>query len=558
MGDGVEHPTSRRAGPAGRGRRPDRAVGPRAAPARRRRGAGAVAQPAAATRRSGPAPASPGCDRGRRPPASTLERPLAHRRRRRPRRAPPRSADSRPAPTSTRTCQAGRPAATVVGDRAGDVEQVEPGAGRDRRSRARPRRRPAAAPSWPAGRSAPAVAVAEPLGRSSPRSSRTRSPSTAITVRGQCGGPCRHASLVRAHRACTVSVGVAVRRHRTGVCGTTCRRCGSWPACPAPRRSSRATEAGSVRDRAITVRPSPGLLGVAHHLRHVDPHVRRQVGLVDDQHVGAGDARPALAGDVTAAGHVEHEELGVDQGRGEGGGQVVAAGLDQHHVDRGEVALEVLDGQQVLGDVVADRGVRAGTGLHRPDPLGGQHPGRAQEAGVLVGVDVVGDHRQAQLACPARGRAARSASSCRCRPGRPPRAAALAAVLGCMLRHGTAASPRVLMAAGPILRSAAPTRPGCRRPRWQLGDPRRPSARPRARRGRRPTARPSAGSNGIELQRGGDHGLDVLEADQPGHLGRARDPAAARGRADAPPRGTRPRRPVSSGQRSQTAAAVRR
>ena len=88
--------------------------------------------------------------------------------------------------------------------------------------------------------------------------------------------------------------------------------------------------------------------------------------------------------------------------------------------------LEVLDGQQVGGDVVADRGVRAGAGLDRPDPLRGEHPGRAQEPRVLVGVDVVGDHAEPQLGGELAAEQSRSASSCRCRPGRRPPAAGLA------------------------------------------------------------------------------------------------------------------------------------
>ena len=116
---------------------------------------------------------------------------------------------------------------------------------------------------------------------------------------------------------------------------------------------------------------------------------------------------PALAGDVAAAGDVEHEDLRVDQRGRERRGEVVAAGLDQHQVERREVGLEVLDGEQVRGDVVADRGVRAGAGLDGADPLGVEHPGGAQQPGVLVGVDVVGDDARARARRRARGRAAR-------------------------------------------------------------------------------------------------------------------------------------------------------
>ncbi len=61
------------------------------------------------------------------------------------------------------------------------------------------------------------------------------------------------------------------------------------------------------------------------------------------------------------------------------------------------VGLELLHRVEVRADVVPDRGVRAGPGLHRADPGVRQHPGPAQEVGVLGGVDVVGHHADDQL-----------------------------------------------------------------------------------------------------------------------------------------------------------------
>ena len=45
--------------------------------------------------------------------------------------------------------------------------------------------------------------------------------------------------------------------------------------------------------------------------------------------------------------------------------------------------------------VLADGGVRAAAGLDAADPLGGSAPRAHEELGVLVGVDVVGDDREA-------------------------------------------------------------------------------------------------------------------------------------------------------------------
>ncbi len=58
-----------------------------------------------------------------------------------------------------------------------------------------------------------------------------------------------------------------------------------------------------------------GRAAVGDHLRDVHSDVGTEVGLVDHQQVRAADARPALAGDVTTAGHVQHEDLRVDQRR---------------------------------------------------------------------------------------------------------------------------------------------------------------------------------------------------------------------------------------------------
>ena len=72
---------------------------------------------------------------------------------------------------------------------------------------------------------------------------------------------------------------------------------------------------------------------------------------------------PALAGHLVAAGHVDHEDLVVDQAVAERRREVVAAALDQQQVERPVTVLEGLDGVEVGRDVVADGGVRAAPGL---------------------------------------------------------------------------------------------------------------------------------------------------------------------------------------------------
>ena len=81
----------------------------------------------------------------------------------------------------------------------------------------------------------------------------------------------------------------------------------------------------------------------------------------------------------------------VGQLGAEGGGQVVAAALDQDEVQLGELLDQAVDGLQVDRGVLADGGVRAAARLHADDALDGQRPAAHQELRVLLGVDVVGD-----------------------------------------------------------------------------------------------------------------------------------------------------------------------
>lgn len=104
-------------------------------------------------------------------------------------------------------------------------------------------------------------------------------------------------------------------------------------------------------------------------------------------------------------GHVDDEDLRVDQALGEGGREVVAAGLHQDQLEQVGLGLQVLYGFEVGGDVVADGGVRAGAGFDGLDALGWQDRFTQEEIGVLAGVDVVGDHGDGQLVAqsPAQG-----------------------------------------------------------------------------------------------------------------------------------------------------------
>jgi hypothetical protein len=87
----------------------------------------------------------------------------------------------------------------------------------------------------------------------------------------------------------------------------------------------------------------------------------------------------------------------VHQAATEGGGQVIAAALDENQVEAREMVFEVLDCVKIGGDVVPDGGVRATAGLDGSYPLRRQDAVAKQEIRVLGCVDVVSDDRELQL-----------------------------------------------------------------------------------------------------------------------------------------------------------------
>ena len=127
-----------------------------------------------------------------------------------------------------------------------------------------------------------------------------------------------------------------------------------------------------------------------HHIK-AGANQRSEIDLVDDQEIGAGDARPALSRNFVACRHVDHVDHQIGQFRRKGGGQIVAAGFDDHQIKAREGFIHVGDGGEVDRGVLADGSMRAATGLDPDDALGRQGAGTGQELGILAGVDVIGD-----------------------------------------------------------------------------------------------------------------------------------------------------------------------
>src|SRR6202035_1408895 len=100
--------------------------------------------------------------------------------------------------------------------------------------------------------------------------------------------------------------------------------------------------------------------------------MRGEVDLVDDQEVRAGNAGTTLGGDLVAGGDVDHVDGEIGEFRGKGGGEVVAAGFDQHQIETRKFRAHVGDRGEIHRGVLADRGVGAAAGLDAGDAVGRQ------------------------------------------------------------------------------------------------------------------------------------------------------------------------------------------
>ena len=89
----------------------------------------------------------------------------------------------------------------------------------------------------------------------------------------------------------------------------------------------------------MSVGSSPRIArGVVAHDTEIGADERGEVRLVDHEEIGGGDAGPALARDLVAAGDVEDEDLTVDESTAEDRREVVAAALEQHEIEGSRLA----------------------------------------------------------------------------------------------------------------------------------------------------------------------------------------------------------------------------
>ena len=149
--------------------------------------------------------------------------------------------------------------------------------------------------------------------------------------------------------------------------------------------------AGTVTDLRENERAGAAhLAGVAIHDAQVRPYGRSQVGLVDDQQIGLGDAGSAFARNLVAASHVNDINSVIGQFAAEMGGQVVAAGFQQQKLGM-KLLLQFLQGQQVGGNILANGGVGATAGFDGAYAIGLQGLVADEEFTVFLGENVIGD-----------------------------------------------------------------------------------------------------------------------------------------------------------------------
>jgi hypothetical protein len=116
-----------------------------------------------------------------------------------------------------------------------------------------------------------------------------------------------------------------------------------------------------------------------------------EVDLVDHEKVRARNARTSLGGDLVAGRDVDHINREVRKLRREGGGEIVATGFDQDHVEVGKFGAHVGDRRQIHRGILANGSVRATAGFDAGNPVRRQRSGSNEEFRIPFRIDVVGD-----------------------------------------------------------------------------------------------------------------------------------------------------------------------
>jgi hypothetical protein len=116
-----------------------------------------------------------------------------------------------------------------------------------------------------------------------------------------------------------------------------------------------------------------------------------EISFVDHEEVGLRNAGTAFARNFVAAGDIDNIDSVIGKFTTEMGGQIIPAGFKEQDL-RMEEFMELLQRQEIGGDIFADGGVRAAARFHGPDAFRRERLVTNQEFTIFPGEDVIGDH----------------------------------------------------------------------------------------------------------------------------------------------------------------------
>ena len=148
---------------------------------------------------------------------------------------------------------------------------------------------------------------------------------------------------------------------------------------------------------------APHLFRVTFHYFEVCSDGLGKVRFVDDQQVGLGDARPALAGDFVTARDIDNLDGVIGEFATEASSEVIPSGFEEEKIGF-EFAMKFFQSQKIGGNIFANSSVRTATRFDRTNAFCGKSLVVDQKFAVFLGEDVIGDRGQAELVAQAQAK----------------------------------------------------------------------------------------------------------------------------------------------------------
>jgi len=143
------------------------------------------------------------------------------------------------------------------------------------------------------------------------------------------------------------------------------------------------------------VRPvAPHSLAVPIHHGQIGSDMRSEIDFVDYQEIRSGNSRSTFAWDLIAGCHIDHVNHFVRKFRAECRGQIVAAAFYEHQLGVGMTLEQIVQRFLIVRSVFTDRRMRTTSGLYAEDAILRECAPARKKLGILLGKNVIGDHRQ--------------------------------------------------------------------------------------------------------------------------------------------------------------------